>query len=136
MENTLERLLRIQGQPEQISMEEAPAPPDQTGGQGDAAAAREAAPPARIQAQQPKTAPEVLEAWRGAFRLFTKYAQPIRAAAHKDDENAEAAAIFTAAAEEARAIYSAGGDAEILSIGVYGMLEEVFRREQKQRTPF
>ena len=134
MESTLEKLLKIQGAAEQMSMETAPAPPsappppppDQH--QGAAAAAREAAPPPA----QEKPSPEMLEAWRGAFRAFMKYAQPLRLAAHKNDENEEAAALFTAAAQDVKAIYAAGGDAEIIALGVYGMLEDVFKREQQE----
>lgn len=121
MENTLERLLRIQGQPEQISMET---------GRRAAGEERQAAPPAPP--PQEKPSPAILEAWRGAYRIFTKYAPALRHAAQVDDGNEEAVAIFTAAAEEARAIYQAGGDAEILSIGVYGMLEDVFKRAKEQ----
>lgn len=132
MESTLEKLLRIQGAAEQMSMETAPAPPpappppppDQR--QGAAAAAREAAPPPA----QEKPSPAMLEAWRGAFRAFTKYAPALRVAAQKDDENEEAVALFTAAAEDVKAIYAAGGDAEIIALGIYGMLEDVFKREK------
>lgn len=150
MESTLEKLLRIQGKPEQLSMDTAPAPPDQhregaapppaaapapapppDQRQEAAAAAQEAGPPP---AQGSKTAPAIMEAWRGAFRAFAKYAQPLRLAAQRDDENEEAAALFMAAAEEVKAIYEAGGDAEIIALGVYGMLEDVFRREQQRRS--
>ena len=137
MESTLEKLLRIQGGHEQISIETAPsppAPPPDQHGPGGAGAARQAAQ-AQPTAQQEKPSPEMLEAWRGAFRAFTKYAQPLRLAAHKQDENEEAAALFTAAAEDVKAIYAAGGDAEIIALGVYGMLEDVFRREQQQKAP-
>lgn len=133
MESTLERLLKIQGAAEQISMETAPAPPpsppppppDQRG-PGDAGAARQAA-----QAQPTgKPSSPMLEAWRGAYRTFTKYAPALRNAAHKDDENEEAAALFMTAAEELKAIFATGGDAEILSIGLYEMLEDVYKREK------
>ena len=123
MENTLERLLRIQGQPEQISMETC---------WRAAGEERQAAPPA-IAPQKENPGSPMLEAWRGAYRLFTTYAPGLRLAAQKGDDNEEAAALFAAAAEEAMAIYQTGGDAESLSIGVYSMLEDVFKRAKEKQ---
>ena len=76
----------------------------------------------------------MLEAWRGAYRTFAKYAPALRLAAHKDDENEEAVALFMAAAEELKAIYAAGGDAEILSTGLYEMLEAVYNQEKAKES--
>lgn len=138
MESTLERLLRIQGAAEQMSIEMPPAPPpappappppppDQ---RQEAAAAAQGQPTGTKE----KPSSPMLEAWRGAYRTFTKYASALRIAAHKDDENEEAAALFMAAAEELKAIYAAGGDAEILSTGLYEMLEAVYNQEKAKES--
>ena len=67
--------------------------------------------------------------------MFWKYAPALRNAAKVDDLNAEAVAIFTAAANEVKAICQGGIDAEIIAIGAYGMLEEVFKRAKQKAIP-
>lgn len=143
MASTLEQLLSIQGAIEQQSMEqfmEAPqgdqehAEAHERGDTHQAAgnaqkwpseAQKGAPPPPAI-----KSTSAMLEAWRGAYKLFTRYAPAIRAAAHLEDDNEEAGRLFLEALEESKAIFAIGGDAEILALRVFDMLDDVWKRER------
>lgn len=154
MASTLEKLLTIQGAVEQQSMEalmeagaeeltadqarraagnqnqdktEQDTSPAAGGAQkGPSEAQKGAPPPPAI-----KPPPGMLEAWRGAYKLFTRYSPAIRAAAHLEDDNQEAGRLFVAALEESRDIYAIGGDAEILALRVFDMLDDVWKRERE-----
>lgn len=74
-----------------------------------------------------KASPAMLEAWRTAYRVFTKYAPILRRSATLEDENAAALEAFSQAMEEIKPVYAIGGDAEILAIHIYSMLEDVYK---------
>ena len=69
------------------------------------------------------------EAWKRAYKTYTRYAQPIREAGQKQDTDA-ACDLFSDAAQEVCGIYSEinSGDpiAEHLAIAVYEALSQLF----------
>ena len=146
MASTLETLLSIQGKSEQQTMaallEDQEAPPrpaaDQQEEKPHPAAGNAQKGPSEAQEGKPpppgiKPPPGMLEAWRAAFKLFTKYAPAIRAAAAQDGpENEEAGRLFLEALEETRSIYAIGGDAEILSLRVFDMLDDVWHKAREE----
>lgn len=82
-----------------------------------------------------KPSQEMLEAWRMAFRIFTRYAPALRrAAAHDGETNEEACKLFTESLPEVEAIYKIGGDAEILAAHVYDMLSDAWQRARGGET--
>ena len=110
MSSTLDKLLTIQGATEQQTM------PRVMATQTRAAAPPSAAPP-------PGKAPsETLEVWRTAYKVVTKHAPGIRAAAALGDGDT-AANIYTAALAELMPALNAGGDVAIVAAGAYTMLE-------------
>lgn len=130
--NTLERLLRIQGQPKQITFD---------------AAMKEVRAPAPVQPgamNQPsdqrgngegKISPAEREAWGSLYRFYEKYAPQLRAAARLDDENDEAARIFQTAAAEMNDLYKDRGIiGKTLSIPLYDLLREVFKDARERNT--
>ncbi len=142
MGSTLEKLLSIQGATEQQSMEMLinvpqalqerekgaelvePPPTTENARKGPPGPRESVSPPAPVI----KAFPAMLEAWRMAFKTFTKYAPALRHAANQDDDNAAAVEAFSAAAEEVSSIHKIGGDAEILALHVYGMLEDIYKQ--------
>ena len=127
MENnsTLERLLRIQGNPKQITLEaameetRAPAPVH----------------PVAISAgnNARKISPAEREAWGSLYRFYEKYAPQLRAAARLDDDNEEAARVFQSAAAEMNELYQERGlIGKMLTIPLYDLLNEVFKEAREQ----
>lgn len=135
MENnsTLERLLRIQGNPKQITLEAAmeearapapvpPVPPEaknqQSEQRGNSAG---------------KISPAEREAWSSLYRFYEKYAPQLRAAARLDDDNEEAARVFQSAAAEMNEIYQERGlIGKVLTIPLYDLLNEFFKEAREQ----
>lgn len=130
MENnsTLERLLRIQGNPKQITLEaameetRAPAPPgaknQQCEQRGNSAG---------------KISPAEREAWSSLYRFYEKYAPQLRAAARLDDENEKAVEVFSAAAAEMNEIYQERGlIGKALTIPLFDLLDMVFKEAREQ----
>lgn len=145
MASTLEQLLSIQGKSEQQTMaalledqeapqrpaedqpEEKPHPAAGNAQKGPSEAQEGAPPPPAI-----KPPPAMLEAWRAAYKLFTRYAPAIRAAAAQDGpENEEAGRLFMEALEETKGIFLIGGDAEILALRVFDMLDDVWHKARE-----
>ena len=76
----------------------------------------------------PPPGPDMMEAWREAFRIFSRYAPALRAAAAADGpENEEACKIFAEALPRVVRMAEAGGDAQILALRVYDMLDDVWK---------
>lgn len=72
--------------------------------------------------------PDMLEAWREAYRIFSRYAPAIRAAAAADGpENEGAGALFCEALARVVKMCEPGGDAAILGLRVYDMLDDVWK---------
>ena len=130
MENnsTLERLLRIQGNPKQITLEaameetRAPDPPgaknQQCEQRGNSAG---------------KISPAEREAWSSLYRFYEKYAPQLRAAARLDDENEKAVEVFSAAAAEMNEIYQERGlIGKALTIPLFDLLDMVFKEAREQ----
>lgn len=129
MENnsTLERLLRIQGNPKQITLEaameetRAPAPPgaknQQCEQRGNSAG---------------KISPAEREAWSSLYRFYEKYAPQLRAAARLDDENEKAVEVFSAAAEMNELYQERGLIGKALTMPLYDLLELVFKEAKAQ----
>ena len=152
MENnsTLERLLRIQGNPKQITLEaameetRAPAPvPPAPGGDvsGDFGGHKKEAAPAGAKNQQSeqrgnsagKISPAEREAWSSLYRFYEKYAPQLRAAARLDDDNEEAVRVFQSAAAEMNELYQERGlIGKVLTIPLYDLLNEVFKEAREQ----
>lgn len=83
---------------------------------------------------QEKPSPEMLEAWRMAFRIFSKYAPALKRAAAQDGaENDEACRLFSESLPEVEALYRIGGDAEILAVHVYDMLGDAWKKARKDQ---
>ena len=151
MENnsTLERLLRIQGNPKQITLEaameetRAPAPvPPAPGGDvsGDFGGHKKEAAPAGAKNQQSeqrgnsagtnagKISPAEREAWSSLYRFYEKYAPQIREAARLDDENETAIRVFGEAAKEASSLNQEKGlIGKALAVPLFHLLDEVFK---------
>ena len=146
MASTLEQLLSIQGSTEQQTMAalledqdgpQRPAEDQQEENSHPAAGNAQNGPSAAQEGKPPppaiKPPPGMLEAWRAAYKLFTRYAPAIReAAAHDGPENDEAGRLFLEALEETRSIYAIGGDAEILSLRVFDMLDDVWHKAREE----
>lgn len=156
MENnsTLERLLRIQGNPKQITLEaameetRAPAPvPPAPGGDvsGDFGGHKKEAAPAGAKNQQSeqrgnsagtnagKISPAEREAWSSLYRFYEKYAPQLRAAARLDDDNEEAVRVFQSAAAEMNELYQERGlIGKALTIPLFDLLDMVFREAREQ----
>lgn len=136
MASTLERLLSIQGKAEQQTIDglmESPGEPQKAAepaNQGNIQPVEKPVEKSLSGAQKPhaKASPEMLEAWRVAYRVFTKYSPLLKNAASLDDENDEAARLTCAALKEIEGICSAGEDADIIAFGIIDMLGEVFNR--------
>ena len=132
MENnsTLERLLRIQGNPKQITLEAAmeearapaPVPPgaknQQSEQQGNSAG---------------KISPAEREAWSSLYRFYEKYAPQLRAAARQEDDNEEAVRVFQSAAAEMNELYQERGlIGKALTIPLFDLLDMVFKEAREQ----
>ena len=75
--------------------------------------------------------PDMLEVWREAYRIYTKYAPAIRAAAKEPEGWNPAGEIFLEALPRVIKIAQAGEDAEIIALRVYDMLDDVWQRARK-----
>lgn len=132
MENnsTLERLLRIQGNPKQITLEvameearaPAPVPPgaknQQSEQRGNSAG---------------KISPAEREAWSSLYRFYEKYAPQLRAAARQEDDNEEAVRVFQSAAAEMNELYQERGlIGKALTIPLFDLLDMVFKEAREQ----
>lgn len=141
MAGTLEKLLTIQGAEEQLSIETLSA--------GQEGAKRREEARAGIPPPQPPTGPsaahtgpaagppgtgsppDMLEVWREAFRVFSRYAPAIRAAAALPEGYEEAGRLFLEALERVKRMASAGEDGEIIAFRVYDMLDDVWQRARR-----
>lgn len=152
MENnsTLERLLRIQGNPKQITLEaameetRAPAPvPPAPGGDVSGVSGghkKEAAPAGATNPQSEqrgnsagKLSPAEREAWSSLYRFYEKYAPQLRAAARLDDDNEEAVRVFQSAAAEMNELYQERGlIGKALTIPLFDLLDMVFKEAREQ----
>ena len=138
MASTLEKLLTIQGAEEQLSIETLSGA---TGGPQEREEARGGIPPpigpsaanTGPAAGPPGTGspPDMLEVWREAFRVFSRYAPAIRAAAALPEGYEEAGRLFLEALERVKRMASAGEDGEIIAFGVYDMLDDVWQRARR-----
>ena len=142
MASTLEKLLSIQGAEEQLSME---ALTEATGGPQEREEARGGIPP-----PQPPTGPteahrgpengtqgtgsppDMREVWREVFRMYSKYAPAIRAAAALPEGYEEAGRLFLEALEIVKRMASAGEDGEIIALRAFEMLDDVWPRARKR----
>lgn len=80
----------------------------------------------------PPPSPDMLEAWREAFRIFSRYSPAIRAAAATDGEmNEGACALFAEALQRVVKMAAIGGDAQIIALRVYDMLGDVWQEARK-----
>lgn len=131
MENnsTLERLLRIQGTPKQITLEAV---------MEDTRVSATVPPDVKHQQSEQhgngswKISPAEREAWSSLYRIYEKYVPMLRAAAHLDDDNAEAARVFQSAAEEMNEIYQERGlIGKTLSIPLFDLLNMVFNEARE-----
>lgn len=135
MENnsTLERLLRIQGNPKQITLEAAM----------EETRAPDLVPPAPPGAKNPqseqrgnsggKLSPAEREAWSSLYRFYEKYAPQLRAAACLDDDNEEAVRVFQSAAAEMNELYQERGlIGKALAIPLFDLLDMVFKETREQ----
>lgn len=132
MENnsTLERLLRIQGNPKQITLEAA---------MEEARAPAPVPPGAKNQQSEQrgnsarKISPAEREAWSSLYRFYEKYAPQLRAAARQEDDNEEAVRVFQSAAAEMNELYQERGlIGKVLTIPLYDLLNDVFKEAREQ----
>ena len=132
--STLERLLRIQGNPKQITLEAAmeearapaPVPPgaknQQSEQRGNSAGTNAG-----------KISPAEREAWSSLYRFYEKYAPQLRAAARLDDDNEEAVRVFQSAAAEMNELYQERGlIGKALTIPLFDLLDMVFKEAREQ----
>lgn len=131
--STLERLLRIQGNPQQVTLEaameetRAPAPVSPV-------------PPGAMNQQREqqsnsagKISPAEREAWSSLYRLYEKYAPQLRAAALLEDGYKEASQIFREVARETNELYQERGlIGKTLSVSLYCLMEEVYKEASAQ----
>lgn len=113
-----DRLYRIRGTPQQVTIEEAK---------------NTAAPPPPAPDQQQKGAaipPAEREAWGDMFRYFARYMPQLREAALLDDENARACEIFQAACTELAAFSRLGAIGRIIAPAVYELMGELYKEQQ------
>ena len=73
------------------------------------------------------------DAWTFAYRLYDEYAPKMRAAAALDDDNETAGRVFLAALERIKPHFSGNNDANWIYMGVYDILDNVFKEAQKTR---
>ena len=149
MAGTLEKLLSIQGAEDQLSIETLTEPQKRP---SELEEAREGIPPppppigpsealtgANRGIDEPppgKAPPDMMEAWREAFRIFSHYAPLLRAAAATDGEmNEEAGRLFCEALPRVVKMCEPGGDAAILGLRVYDMLDDVWKEARKVDRP-
>lgn len=132
MENnsTLERLLRIQGNPKQITLEAA---------MEEARAPASVPPGAKNQQSEQrgnsagKISPAEREAWSSLYRFYEKYAPQLRAAARQEDDNEEAVRVFQSAAAEMNELYQERGlIGKALTIPLFDLLDMVFKEAREQ----
>ncbi len=146
MAGTLEKLLSIQGAEEQLSL-------DTLSGAQNGPQEREEGPGRILPASHPiglsaghtepnrakqgtGSPPDMLEAWREAYRIFSRYAPALKAAAAEDGEYNEAAGrAFNEASQRVARMAAAGGDAQIVALRVYDMLDDVWRAARNHGGP-
>ena len=144
MASTLEKLLSIQGAEDQLSMDTLSEPQKGPSGREEA---RAGIPP-----PQPPTGPteanrgpnrstpgtesppDMREVWREVFRMYTKYAPALRAAAALPEGYEEAGKIFLEALERVRWMASAGEDGTIIALRAYDMLDDVWHKARERFT--
>ena len=74
------------------------------------------------------------DAWTLAYRLYEEYAPKARAAAALDDDNETAGRVFIAALERIKPhLNSNGNDGNWILIGVYDILEYIFKDARRRR---
>lgn len=78
--------------------------------------------------------PDMREVWREVFRMYSKYAPAIRAAAALPEGYEEAGRLFLEALERVRWMASAGEDGEIIALRAYDMLDDVWHRARERLT--
>ena len=89
-----------------------------------------------VEETHPSSAPDMLEAWRMAYRIFTKYAPALRHAGATDGaSNDEAVRITSEIRKEVNALYKVGGDAELLAVHVFGMLNDAWKKARGAKQP-
>lgn len=114
MSSTLDRLLKIQGGTELITMRNVVA--NKAMLQGD---------------NQQASYPSERETWAALYRLYAKYAPLLRAAAVLDDDNNQACSLFSEASKEIAAIDSTCGIVgERLALPVYNLLGQLYEEER------
>lgn len=80
----------------------------------------------------PSSSPDMLEAWRTAYRIFTKYAPALRSAAATDGKsNDEAVRIFGEIRQKVNDLYRIGGDAELLAVHICCMLGDAWKQARE-----
>lgn len=142
MASTLEKLLTIQGAEEQLSIETLSA--GQEGAKRREEAAGGIPPPqpptgpsaeptgAAASVQGTGSPPDMLEVWREAFRIYTRYGPAIRAAAAVPEGHEEAGRIFLEALERVKTMARAGEDGEIIGFRVFDMLDDIWQRARER----
>lgn len=144
MASTLEKLLTIQGAEEQLSIETLSGA---TGGPQEREEARAGIPPPQPptgpteahrgpenDTQGTGSPPDMLEVWREAFRVYTRYGPAIRAAAAIPEGHEEAGRLFLEALERVKRMASAGEDGEIIGFRVFDMLDDIWQRARAKTT--
>lgn len=72
------------------------------------------------------------DAWTFAYRLYDEYAPKLKQAAALDDDNETAGQLFLAALERIKPHFTNdGNDANWILLGVYDILDYVFKEAQK-----
>lgn len=73
------------------------------------------------------------DAWASAYRLYDEYTPALRQAATLDDDNEMAGRLFLAALEKIKPLFTNDGDdANWILLGVYDILDYVFKEAQKR----
>lgn len=144
MARTLEKLLSIQGAEEQLSMETLSGPQKWPQEREEARASipppqpptgpTEALTVANRGTPGPEPPPDMREVWREVFRMYSKYAPAIRAAAALPEGYEEAGRLFLEALERVRWMASAGEDGEIIALRAYDMLDDVWHKARERLT--
>ena len=72
------------------------------------------------------------DAWTFAYRLYDEYAPKMREAAALDDANETAGRVYLVALERIKQHFTDNNDANWILMGVYDILDYVFKAEQKR----
>lgn len=142
MEGTLEKLLSIQGAEEQLTISTLTEPQKRPSELDEARVCFSPHQPptghtepttrANSGTLEPKPPPDMREVWREVFRMYSQYAPALRSAATIPDGYIEACKLFTETFDRAQWMASAGEDGEIIAIGAYEMLSDVWKRARER----